>query len=207
MIVIEKYTSPTAIDSLYKIYSDNGFFLRKNNTTYSEVIISTPEEKKEYVETQIPIPEMVISIEEIYKIFFGNSQNITKNQAINAKNIVLKALSSLKDDEAYLVKFLFPEWQADTAYKIGARFLYEGELYNVIKTPSNNLLPNINSECYKLVQKPLDLIEEWDSINRKNYNIGEKVKVGNHYYESLINNNSWSPLDFPTAWKLIGSQV
>lgn len=208
MIVIEEYTSPTAENLLYKIYSNNGFFLKKNETIYSEVIISTPEEKNEYIETQIPIQEAVASLEEIYKIFFSSNQNITKNQAIKAKAIVLKALFNLKDEDAYLVKFLFPEWQANIAYEIGERIVYNGELYNVIKTPSNNLFPKDNQECYKLTQKPLNLIEEWDFINHKIYNVGEKVKVGNHYYESIINNNVWSPQDFPTAWKLIeGSQV
>lgn len=207
MIIIEEYTSPTSENLLYKIYSNNGFFLKKDGITYSEAIISTPERKNDYIETQIPIQEAVASLEEIYKIFFGNAQNITKNQAINAKSILLKLLISLKDEEAYLVKFLFDEWQSTKTYQIGERVLYQNKLYNVIKNTTDNLSPD-NSECYSLTQKPLDLIEEWDPINRESYNIGEKVKVGTHYYESLINDNTWSPQDFPMAWVLIeGSQV
>ena len=62
MIVIEEYKSNTANNLLYKIHSDNGFFLQKDGITYSEVIISTIEEKNNYTETQIPIPEEVVSL-------------------------------------------------------------------------------------------------------------------------------------------------
>ena len=203
MIIIETYQSNTANGLLYKIYSNNGFFLQQNGITYPEVIISTPEEKDNYIETQIPIPEEVASMGEIYKTFFGNFQNITKQQIKQAKQIALKALTSLSDEEAYLVKFLFEEWHSATEYQIGDRILYQGELYNVIATPSNNLFPPDNPECYTLTKKPLNLIEEWNSVNHKKYSIGEKTKVGTHYYESLIEGNTWSPQDFPTAWKMI----
>ena len=203
MIIIEEYKSNTADGLLYKIYSDNGFFLQKNGTIYSEVIISTVEEKNNYSETQIPIPEEVASINEIYNVFFGNQQNITKTQIKQAKQIVLKSLTNLSDEEAYLVKFLFEDWQAATDYKIGDRVLYQGELYNVISTPIDNLFPPDNPQCYKLTEKPLDLIEEWDNINRRKYKIGEKTKVGIHYYENLLDNNTWSPQEFPTSWNLI----
>ena len=203
MIILEEYTSKTADGLLYKIYSDKGFFLQNNGTTYSEVIISTVEEKDNYTETQIPIPEEVAGINEIYNTFFGNYQNITKQQIKQAKQIELKALRNLPDEEAYLIKFLFEEWRAATTYQVGDRVLYQNELYNVIAVPSNNLFPPDNPECYSLVEKPLDLVEEWNNINRKKYSVGEKTKVGIHYYESLIEGNTWSPQDFPTAWKLI----
>lgn len=203
MIVIEEYRSKTADGLLYKIYSDKGFFLQNNGVTYSEVIISTIEEKNNYTETQIPIPAEIASIGEIYNTIFGNYQNITKQQIKQTKQIMLKALANLPDEEAYLVKFLFEEWHSATEYKIGDRVLYKGDLYNVITIPSNNLPPSDNQECYTLTKKPLNLVEEWNNIDRKKYHIGEKTKVGVHYYESLIEGNTWSPQDFPTAWKLI----
>ena len=115
----------------------------------------------------------------------------------------MKALKNLTDEEAYLVKFLFKNWQAEENYEIGERVLYQGNLYNVIAIPNNNLFPPDNPSCYKLTEKPLDLVEEWDIINHRAYKIGEKVKVGIHYYENLLENNTWSPQDFPTSWRLI----
>ena len=203
MIVIEEYRSNTSNNLLYKIHSDNGFFLQKNGITYPEVIISTVEEKNDYAETQIPIPEEVASLGEIHNAFFGNNQNITRKQILQAKEIVLKALTNLSDEEAYLVKFLFENWQATIKYQIGERVLYQGQLYNVISIPNNNLFPPDNPQCYKLTEKPLDLVEEWDNINRRAYKIGEKTKVGIHYYENLLDNNTWSPQEFPTSWELI----
>jgi len=203
MLVIQEYNNANTVGPAYKIYSNNNFFIRKGSFVYQEVIVKNPSEINEYVETQTPVPAPIASIEYIHSVFFGNFQNITKEQINQAKPILLKALKTLSDEEAYLIKFFFDEWENNKKYEVGDRVLFNGELYNVIKTPIDNSLPSNNSEYYVLTNKPLDLIEEWDSVNRKAYNVGDKVKVGEHYYESLIEGNTWSPQDFPTAWKLI----
>lgn len=33
--------------------------------------------------------------------------------------------------------------------------------------------------------------------------IGDKVLFNGQTYESIINNNTWSPADYPQGWKLI----
>lgn len=193
MIVIEKYTSPNITGQAYKIYSNNNFFIKKGSLVYQEAIISNQEDAKNFTETSTPIPELIASAEYIYDAFIGEYQNITQNQIQTAKPILLKALISLSDEEAYLVKFLFNKWEEDTAYQIGERVLFKGELYKIIKTPENNLSPQNNPECYSLIRKPIGLVEEWNRNNQQMYSIGEQVKVGEHYYESLIEGNTWSP--------------
>ena len=203
MIVVENYSSPNISGQAYKIYSNKNFFIRKGSLVYQEAIISTRDEAENFVETNSPIPEPIASVEYVYNTFIGEYQDITQSQIFAAKPILLKALASLSDDEAYLVKFLFKKWQDDTSYEIGERILFNGELYKVIKKPENNLSPQDNSEFYSLIKKPLDLVEEWDISTRKSYSLGDQVKVGEHYYESLIEGNTWSPQEFPTAWRLV----
>ena len=53
------------------------------------------------------------------------------------------------------------------------------------------------------IQLPQDVVLNWDMNYEHNYNKGDRVKVGSHIYESLIENNTWSPIDFPGAWELI----
>lgn len=203
MIVIENYSSPNISGPAYKIYSDKNFFIRKGSLVYQEAIISKREEAQNFIETNTPIPESIADTEYVYHTFIGEYQNITQSQIQTAKPILLKALINLSDDDAYLVKFFFENWQNDTPYNVGERVLFNGELYKVIKTPENNLNPENNKECYILIKKPLNLVEEWDSNNRKSYSIGDQVKVGEHYYESLIEENTWSPQEFPNAWRLV----
>lgn len=37
----------------------------------------------------------------------------------------------------------------------------------------------------------------------RNYSTGDRVRFGGQVYESLIDNNVWSPLDYPQGWKLV----
>ena len=203
MIVKENFISPNATEPLIKIYSDSGFFLQNNGQIYEEVIVPNEESIKNYSETSVAIPAMIADEHYIYQTIMGEYTNITKEEILGVKNILLKALRSLVDEEAYQVKIFFNNWEPGIQYEVNNRVWYNGELYTVIKTPNNDVTPDLNTECYIKTQKPLDLVDEWNSERKKKYMIGEQTKVGEHYYESLLDNNLWSPQDFPSAWKLI----
>lgn len=204
MIVTKQYISPNSDQPLYLVYSDEGFIIQKNNITYKEVIVNTPEEATDFSETLTPIPAPIASAEYVYQNLFNSFTNIPEAEIDRAKPILLKAFRNLDDEDAYLIKFFFEDWQIAKNYVIGDRVLYNKELYNVIQIPSNELPPSENKECFQLTQKPIDLIEEW---SQRTYNIGEQVKVGQHVYENLIQDNSWSPQDFPTSWKIIKVEI
>lgn len=203
MIVIQPYNNSTSEQPLFKIYSNQGYFIRKGSLVYQEAIISEKDEKNDFIETQTPIPAPIASKEYVYDTLCGELNNITIQQVDNAQAILQKALRSLSDKDAYEVKFLFKPWQSNVEYVIGDRVSYHGELYNVISVPVSGEAPDVNTMNYSKTELPDDLIEEWDSVNRKTYQMGDKVKIGEHYYESLVNDNNWSPIEFPTSWKLI----
>lgn len=203
MIVKETYISPNSSDPLIKVYSDNGFFIQYNGQVYQEVIVANEEEANKFIETSVAIPEPMADEHFICQTLVGNIQTITQNQINHAKTILLKALKTLTDNEAYLVRFFFDEWDMTKSYEVGDRVLYNNELYNVVKATSPNIHPEINTDYFVKTNRPLDLVEEWDSNNRKTYNFGEQIKIGEHFYESLLDNNTWSPLEFPASWKLI----
>lgn len=191
---------------LFKIYSDKHFFLQSKGTFYQEVIVRE-DEIENFVETNIAIPEPIADEIFVYQTLIGAYRNITQKQIKEAKIILNKALKTLEDEEAYKVKFLFDEWEYEKDYTKGDRVLYNNELYNVIQTPPMKLNPEIHTAYYQKVHRPADLVEEWDDLNKKIYNIGDRTRIGEHIYESLINNNIWAPRDFPDVWKLIGSQI
>ena len=54
-----------------------------------------------------------------------------------------------------------------------------------------------------LIQNP-DVIPEWEQPDSTNaYMTGDKVIYNGLVYESVIDNNVWSPEAYPAGWKLI----
>lgn len=187
---------------LFKIYSDKHFFLQSKGVFYEEVIIRD-EEISNFIETNIAIPEPIADETFVYQTLIGDYQNITQKQIKETKIILNKALKSLTDEDAYKVKFLFDEWDYEKDYEKGDRVLYNKILYNIIKTPPRKLNPEIHNAYYQKVPCPAELIEEWDNTNKQIYDIGDRTRIGEHIYKSLISNNIWSPRDFPDVWELI----
>ncbi len=202
MIVKEFYSTSTNGTPLFKIYSGDNFLLQFKNSFYEYVIVEE-EEIDNYIETNIAIPQPIADENFVYKTLIGEYQNITQSQIKEARKILTKALTSLTDEEAYKVKFLFEEWNYEKDYHKGDRVLFNKELYNVVQTPPMKMNPEIHNAYYQKVHCPIDLIEEWDNTNSKIFNIGDRTRVGEHIYESLVNDNMWAPRDFPIAWQLI----
>lgn len=204
MIISEPYISPTALSPLIKIYSDQHFLIQSKGIYYQEAIVATDEEINNFIETSIAIPDPIADAYFVYNTFISKQYpNISEKQIILAKTFLNKALTNLTDEEAYQIRFLFNEWDENKNYEVGDRVLYNKELYNVIQIPKTVAPPNLNTECFIKTNRPLDLVEEWNNLNQKVYNTGDRVKIGQYLYESLIDNNSWSPQAFPAVWRLI----
>jgi hypothetical protein len=156
----------------------------------------------------VAIPAPIADEHFICQNLIGNYQNLTQKQILQAREILTKALNSLSDEEAYNVKFLYEEWSYTHEYHQGDKVLYNNDLYNVTQTPLNDANPILNKECYTKIKVPTNLVEDWNEDDKRVYNIGDRTRVGEYIYESLIDNNMWGPKDFPDAWKLIeGSQA
>ena len=50
-------------------------------------------------------------------------------------------------------------------------------------------------------EEPVTSYDAWESGHA--YNIGDRVLFNNKVYESVIDNNVWSPTDYPAGWTLI----
>lgn len=203
MIIQEPYISTTASKPLIKIYSDKGFLIQSKGVVYKEAIITKEEDINDFTETFIGIPEPIANENFIYNTFIGPKRNITQNQIQEARALLNKAFKSLTDEEAYTIKFLFEEWQYNKNYQSGERVLYNNELYNIINSLTSTLTPEDDKVNYQKTNRPLDLIDEWNDADNKVYNIGDKVRIGDYIYSSLVDNNTWSPKDFPAVWQLI----
>lgn len=113
----------------------------------------------------------------------------------------------ITDEQALQSSKLFKKWDNNgVTYKVGQRLNYNGVLYKVLQphTSQLNWAPDTTPSLYTKVLIPDEnIIPEWvqpDSTNA--YMIGDKVTFEGKTYESLINNNIWSPIDYSAGWQL-----
>ena len=133
------------------------------------------------------------------------------NKAMELLNINFNGLlPNLSDEQALQVPLMFPKWQANKEYVAGDRVLYLGVLYKVLQahTSQAGWEPDIAPSLFakNLIVKDengeqVDIpeFEQPDSTNP--YMIGDKVIFEGKVYQSLIDNNVWSPSDYPQGWE------
>lgn len=116
-----------------------------------------------------------------------------------------KAALSLSDEDALEAKELYPQWSGNgISYKVEDRVRYDGILYKVLlaHTSQEGWTPSSAPSLFAKVLIPDEnTIPEWEQPDSTNaYQIGDKVMFDGKIYESLINNNVWSPAAYPAGW-------
>ena len=163
----------------------------------------------DYIDTGMYIRAMY----EIVEIELTEEEQIIEqtNKAMELLNINFNGLlPNLSDEQALQVPLMFPKWQAGKEYVVGDRVLYLGTLYKVLQahTSQQGWEPDIAPSLFakNLIVKDEEgeqvNIPEWvqpDSTNP--YMIGDKVIFGGKVYQSVIDNNVWSPTDYPQGWE------
>lgn len=125
--------------------------------------------------------------------------------------LAVKQARQITDDtQALEVKCLYKTWdkQIGKELQVGEYVQYEGELYKVLQphTVQETWTPTGAPSLYAkvLVDPTGETILDWvqpDSTNA--YMKGDKVKYEGVIYESLIDNNIWSPVDYPAGWTVV----
>ena len=114
----------------------------------------------------------------------------------------------MTDEEAVTSQVLFPNWQSGKSYALGERVRYGGKLYKVLQahTSQDDWAPDVAVSLFAclLTGEENGTIKEWvqpDSTN--GYSTGDRVVYNGVIYTSLIDNNVWSPTDYPAGWQLV----
>ena len=115
-------------------------------------------------------------------------------------------VDDLSEEELLEMIDLYDNYQLDKQYKEDDIFKYEGKLYKVIQehTSQENWIPSELPALY-LNMMPENVIPEWVQPTGAHdaYSIGDKVIFEGKVYESVIDGNTWSPIDHPSSWKEI----
>jgi hypothetical protein len=119
-----------------------------------------------------------------------------------------KAAISLSDEDAIEAPNLFPNWNADQdSYVKDTRVNFNGILYKCLQThiPQASWDPvSAPSLWAKVLIPDANVIPEWEQPDSTNpYMKGDKVIFEGQTYESVIDNNIWSPAAYPAGWQVI----
>ena len=111
---------------------------------------------------------------------------------------------SLTDEQALQVPNVFPLWKVGVQYLVGERILFDGKLYKVLTQHKSqeDWQPDVAPSLFAKVIVGNDQPLEWQQPDSTNpYMKGDKVLFNGKVYASLIDNNVWSPTDYPAGWE------
>ena len=138
---------------------------------------------------------------------------VLKLEEVDAKEESLNKIGKIvanqvtDDKVALTIQEFYDIWTIGTLYKVGQYITYKDILYKVLTehTSQENWTPDISPSLFANVLTSLDgTPQEWvqpDSTNA--YMIGDKVIYEGVIYESVIDNNIWSPTAYPQGWKVV----
>lgn len=147
---------------------------------------------------------MSMKDELVYAMLKGeNTEPIIANYSI--------ALCSISDEVSEKIPEIFTTWDGNgKQYKTGDRVAYNGVLYKVLQdhTSQTDWTPETASSLFaKILTSEAGTPQEWEQPDSTNpYMKGDKVIYNGKTYESLIDNNVWSPDGYPDGWKEITTE-
>ena len=135
---------------------------------------------------------------------------ISRAKAHALRAMIVKASASRPDEDALEAVELFPLWAADTGYALDVRVRYEDKLYRCVQahTSQSGWEPPVIPALWTEVAKPGEIpVWRQPTGTQDAYMMGDKV----HYptaddpvYISTVDNNVWSPADYPQGWEVVG---
>ena len=133
---------------------------------------------------------------------------------INAKEESLNKIGKLfanqvvDDAVALSIQEFYDTWTVGVSYEVGRYLLYKGVLYKVLQvhTSQESWTPDVTPSLYAkvLIDPTGETIPDWEQPDSTNaYMIGDKVRFEGVVYESVVDNNIWSPSAYPAGWKVV----
>lgn len=116
-------------------------------------------------------------------------------------------LPVLSDEQAYTLRVLFPAFEIDKSYEVGERIIYEDKFYKVIMahTSQADWTPDVAVSLFAEIPNPsVEYPEFKKPINAETaYMTGDKITFEGNKYISIMDNNVYSPAEYPQGWELV----
>ena len=129
---------------------------------------------------------------------------MTEKRARQLREVISNAFQNEEDDIVLANMLLLNEWAENVNYTIGQKIRYNGNVYRVLQAHLSQATWNpidAPSLFAQVLTSDDGEILDWVQPDATNpYMKGDKVRFDNKIYESLIDNNVWSPADYPAGW-------
>lgn len=181
--------------------ADNQVYVRNSDGTFKPKppYVSTAEELLEQKAATTKTKMINMKDDLLFAMLKGeNTEPIISNYFVS--------LMSISDEVAEKIPEVFPAWDGNSKeYKMGDRVQYNDVLYKVLQdhTSQTTWTPSDASSLFaKVLTSTTGEPQEWQQPDSTNgYQTGDRVIYNGKIYESLIDNNVWSPVDYPAGWK------
>lgn len=131
--------------------------------------------------------------------------SLTDDDLVETKNTYQTKLRSISDGAALKMPEVFPHWNGNSKECVkDDKVLYDGVLYKVLQnhTSQEGWTPTSALSLFAKVLTSEGKILDWEQPDSTNpYMRGDKVRYNGKIYESVIDNNVWSPEAYPQGWK------
>ena len=148
--------------------------------------------------------------EEKYNRYFKEKEKQEQLENANEGLEVLvkeQLLPSLSDTQAFAFRYLYPEFEVDKAYEVGERIIYDYKFYKVITahTSQADWTPDVAVSLFVEISDPaIEYPEFKKPINAETaYMKGDKITFEGNKYVSTMDNNVYSPTEYPQGWELV----
>ena len=132
-----------------------------------------------------------------------------RSKVLSLRSLIEKASTSLSDEDALTGVELFKRWVAGITVTAGDRYGYNGKLYRCEQSHTTlaGWEPDITPALWTEVAKPGE-IPVWKQPTgaQDAYMTGDMVWYPDRdttVYESLIDNNVYSPEAYPAGWRVV----
>ena len=116
-------------------------------------------------------------------------------------------LPVLSDEQAFTFRYLYPEFEIDKAYEVGERIIYNYKFYKVIMahTSQADWTPDVAVSLFAEIPDPsIEYPEFKKPISAETaYKTGDKITFEGNKYISTMDNNVYSPTEYPQGWELV----
>ena len=167
-----------------------------------------PMEKSPYAPTQDELDEQeVVAAKNELQTLAVNAMmmSLADDDLVETKNTYQTKLRSISDGVALKMPEVFPHWSGNSKeYVKDDKVLYNDVLYKVLQnhTSQEGWTPTSAPSLFAKVLTSEGEILDWEQPDSTNpYMKGDKVKFNGKIYESVIDNNVWSPEAYPQGWK------
>lgn len=113
-------------------------------------------------------------------------------------------VSNATDEEKLSLIDIFPHWEVNKDYQQNDEFQYEDNIYRVLQNHQSQAhwLPSESPSLYVNINNKVSIQDFVQPTGVHDaYMIGDEVIFEGYVWQSIIDNNVWSPSDYPQGWQ------